>query len=371
MSTDFRVGAWLVQPSLNTVSRNGASVHLQPKVMEVLVSLARQPGEAVPKDQLLKTVWPDTFVTDDVLIRSISELRRVFEDDAREPHIIQTIPKRGYRLVANVEPANGATGTSAGLEGSRTESSAEKRTRNRWLGVGAFAGAAFLLVVLIASSGKIQRWLSAGSSIPSIHSIAVLPLQNLSGDATQEYFSDGLTDALITDLAQIGSLKVISRTSTMNYKKTSKPLPDIARELNVDAIVEGTVQRSGDRVRITAQLIYGQTDKHVWANSYERDARDVFALERERHGGYCPPSSGAAHHREQNAPFLSSAVESQGPGGVPSRQLVPMEERRRLRGGRVFPTGHRCRSQFCARLLKAGLRSRISFLAVERRLRGR
>jgi TolB-like protein/DNA-binding winged helix-turn-helix (wHTH) protein/tetratricopeptide (TPR) repeat protein len=280
VGTDLRVGAWLVRPTLNTVSRNGTSIHLEPKVMEVLVTLASQPGEAVPKDQLLKTVWPDTFVTDDVLIRSISELRRVFEDDAREPHIIETIPKRGYRLVATVEPANGETGRSDALEGSRADSAAGKGTRNRWLRVGAYAGATLLLVLLIAS-WKVQRWRSAGSNFNRIHSLAVLPLQNLSPDPAQEYFSDGMTDALITDLAQIGSLKVISRTSSMQYKQTKKSLPEIARELNVDGIVEGTVQRSGDRVRITARLIQSSTDKHLWANSYERDTRDVFTLERE------------------------------------------------------------------------------------------
>jgi len=122
---------------------------------------------------------------------------------------------------------------------------------------------------------------AAAAAIPTIRSIAVLPLQNLSGDPAQEYFSDGMTDALITDLAQIGSLRVISRTSSMQYKGTRKSLPDIARELNVDAIVEGTLQRSGDRVKITAQLIHGPSDKHLWAKSYERDMRDVFTLERE------------------------------------------------------------------------------------------
>ena len=281
MGTDFRVGAWLVRPSLNTVSRNGASIHVQPKVMEVLVSLASQPGEAIPKDQLLKTIWPDTFVTDDVLVGSISELRRVFEDDAREPRFIQTIPKRGYRLIAPVEPANGALDKAAVLNHSQTGGTLTTGVSHWRLRAAAFAGAALLLVALIASSGKIQRWLPAASSSPSIHSIAVLPLQNLSGDATQEYFSDGMTDALITDLAQASSLKVISRTSSMQYKQTKKSLPEIARELNVDGIVEGTVQRSGDRVRITAQLIHGPSDKHLWANSYERDTRDMFALERD------------------------------------------------------------------------------------------
>ena len=245
------------------------------------MSLARKPGEAIPKDQLLKTIWPDTFVTDDVLVGSISELRRVFEDDAREPRFIQTIPKRGYRLIAPVEPANGVPDKAAILKTSQAGGTSTRAASHWRLRAAVCAGAAVLLAVLIASSGKIQRWLSAANSSSSIHSIAVLPLQNLSGDTTQEYFSDGMTDALITDLAQIHSVKVISRTSSMQYKQTKKSLPEIARELNVDGIVEGTVQRSGDRVRITAQLIHGPSDKHLWANSYERDTRDMFALERD------------------------------------------------------------------------------------------
>ena len=144
---------------------------------------------------------------------------------------------------------------------------------------------AAVLVVLIALAaifdvGGLRTGLRANAA-PQIRSLAVLPLQNLSADPAQEYFSDGMTDALITDLAQIGSLKVISRTSSMQYRNTKKSLPEIARELNVDGIVEGTVQRSGDRVRISAQLIQGIADKHIWANSYERDLRDVFVLERD------------------------------------------------------------------------------------------
>jgi TolB-like protein len=134
---------------------------------------------------------------------------------------------------------------------------------------------------LLASNFFRLRDRVMGSSVPQIQSLAVLPLTNLSGDPAQEYFSDGMTDALITDLAQIGSLKVISRTSSMQYKQAKKTLPQIARALNVDGIVEGTLQRSGDRVRITAQLIHGPSDRHLWANTYERDARDVFILERE------------------------------------------------------------------------------------------
>jgi len=278
----FRVGPWLVQPSLNTVSRNGTPMRLTLKAMEVLVCLAEHAGESVPKEELLQTIWPETFVTDDVLKGSISELRRVLEDDAKEPRIIQTIPKRGYRLIAPIETANGAHRVHSADHSLGTLPITAANTRKLSSGLFVVLAAALLFLLLGAFDvGGVRTRLAGKSGAPQIHSLAVLPLQNLSGDATQEYFSDGMTDALITDLAQISSLKVISRTSSMQYKQTRKSLPEIARELNVDGIVEGTVQRSGDRVRITAQLIHGPSDKHLWANSYERDTRDTFALERD------------------------------------------------------------------------------------------
>jgi TolB-like protein/DNA-binding winged helix-turn-helix (wHTH) protein len=279
---DFRVGPWLVAPSLNSISCKGTSVHLEPKVMEVLVCLAQHAGETLPKETLFHTVWPDTFVTDDVLKHAISELRRVFEDDAREPRIIETIPKRGYRLVAPVEPLNGAENFPPQAVRSSVGATAPGTGARRFLiWALAIAGAAALSVLIAFNRSRLGEQLWGTSGVPPIHSLAVLPLENLSGDPAQEYFSDGMTDALITDLAQIGSVKVISRTSSMQYKQAQKSLPEIARELNVDGIVEGTVQRSGDRVRITAQLVHGASDKHVWANSYERDIRDVLVLERE------------------------------------------------------------------------------------------
>jgi TolB-like protein/DNA-binding winged helix-turn-helix (wHTH) protein len=276
VSADFRVGPWLVEPSLNSISRNGTSVRLEPKVMEVLACLAEHAGETLSKENLLQTVWPETFVSDDALKHCISELRRVFEDDAREPRVIQTIAKRGYRLVAPVKPVNGIKVSSTLVRTARIHNAMGSSVRRWW--VGAMVATIILLSVLLVAVKKIR---SSASGVPRIHSLAVLPLQNLSADPTQEYFSDGMTDALITDLAQIGSVKVISRTSIMRYKKTDKALPEIARELDVDGIVEGTVQRSGDRVRITAQLIHGPSDKHLWANSYERDIHDVFAFERD------------------------------------------------------------------------------------------
>jgi TolB-like protein/DNA-binding winged helix-turn-helix (wHTH) protein len=247
--------------------------------MAVLVCLVEHAGEPVSKEKLLQEVWPETFVSDDVLKGSIAEIRRVLEDDAKVPRIIETIAKRGYRLIAPVEWMDvRQQAPAAQLKPEANEIAPSRRSRVPRTVV-------VVVVVLIALAaifdvGGLRARLRS-SAAPQIRSLAVLPLQNLSADLSQEYFSEGMTDSLITDLAQIGSLKVISRTSSIQYKQTRKSLPEIARELNVDGIVEGTVQRSGDRVRINVQLIQGASDKHIWAKSYEQDLRDVFALERD------------------------------------------------------------------------------------------
>ncbi|HYB76815.1 MAG TPA: winged helix-turn-helix domain-containing protein [Candidatus Bathyarchaeia archaeon] len=277
----FQLGPWLIRPSLNTAVRNGTTNRLTPKAMAVLLCLAEHAGEPVPKEKLLEEVWPETFVSDDVLKGSIAEIRRVLEDDARDPRIIETIAKRGYRLIAPVEWIDvQQQAPPAQLKPGANEVAAAP-SRRSWVPWAVVV----VVVVLIALAaifdvGELRSRLRS-SAAPQIRSLAVLPLQNLSDDPSQEYFSEGMTDSLITDLAQIGSLKVISRTSSIQYKQTSKSLPEVARELNVDGIVEGTVQRSGDRVRINVQLIQGASDKHLWAKSYERDLRDVFALERD------------------------------------------------------------------------------------------
>ncbi|MGH7868170.1 MAG: winged helix-turn-helix domain-containing protein, partial [Candidatus Dormibacteraceae bacterium] len=248
---DFRVGSWLVQPSLNAISSDGTSARLEPKVMEVLVCLASQPGAPIAKETILKSVWPDTFVSEDVLTRSISELRRVFEDDARDPRFIETIPKRGYRLVAAVQVVNGRAAKPVAVPAVSASG-----TRGIVPITAATVGASILVLGLLLTFnvGGVRNRLLSRTTRPAIRSLAVLPLQSLSTDPAQEFFAEGMTDALITDLAQISALKVVSRTTIMRYQGTKASLPQIARELNVDAIVEGTVQRSGDRVRITAQL---------------------------------------------------------------------------------------------------------------------
>jgi len=282
VTADFRLGPWRVEPGLNRISCNGSSLRLEPKVMEVLVCLAHHAGETLSKEQLLSAVWADTFVSDDVLTRSVSELRRVLEDDPKEPRYIQTIPKRGYRMVAPVEMVNGGStpGSVAAAHSVEAQNMVAPRP-SRWMWPLALAGITILLLGPLAAfnpdSVRARFW-GAGSN-PQIRSLAVLPLKNLSGDLSQEYFADGMTDELITYLSQISGLRVISYTSTYRYKLTKKTMPEIARELGVDGVVEGSVQRGGERVRVNAQLIYAPQETHVWAQSFDGNFQDALTVQ--------------------------------------------------------------------------------------------
>ena len=284
--TQFRLlkfGVFEVDLEARELRKSGMRQKLASQPFQLLQVLLEHPEEIVSREVLQKRIWPqDTFVDYDLgLKKAVHRLREVLGDSADNPRFIETIPRRGYRFIASLNTNGDARAvvelpTDVPLPGTR------RSRRSLQIGIGLGLGVAVLVLVLLGvlrDKLKFRREVTSGT--PQIRSLAVLPLQNLSADRAQEYFSDGMTDALITDLAQIGSLKVISRTSSMQYKQTNRSLPEIARELNVDGIVEGTVQRSGDRVRITAQLIYGPADKHLWANSYERDMRDIFGLERD------------------------------------------------------------------------------------------
>jgi TolB-like protein/Flp pilus assembly protein TadD len=214
----YEFGPFRLEPTERRLLREGTPIVLTAKVLDLLIALVERAGHLVSKEELLSRVWPDSFVEEANLSVNISTLRRAIGDGH-----IDTIPRVGYRFVAPVREA------------------------------------------------------AAGE--PYIHSIAVLPLANLSADPTQEYFTDGLTEELITELAKISRLRVISRSSVMHFKGTRKTVPEIARELNVDAVVEGAVSRDGSRVRISAQLIEARTDRHLWAESYEGDLGDVLRLQ--------------------------------------------------------------------------------------------
>jgi len=275
-----RFGMFEVDLQACEVRKRGIKIKLQDQPFQILRILLEHAGEVVPREIIQKRIWPaDTFVDfDHGLYNAIKRLRVALGDTAETPCYIETLPKHGYRFVGSLYDHQ-KRDPSEPKENVAVPAAARFRSGRFVLAVTAVLAAAAAALALDVW-GIRSRFFPVTSS-SAIHSLAVLPLQNLSGDPNQEYFADGMTDALITDLAQIGALKVISRTSTARYKKTDKSLPEIARELNVDGIVEGTVQRSGERVRITAQLIHAPTDKHLWASSYERDMRDVLSMERE------------------------------------------------------------------------------------------
>lgn len=258
--SDFQFGPFRLSPSPRRLTRDGAEIPLTPKALETLAVLTAHPGEVIEKQDLMKAVWGDVFVDDSTLTQNIFTIRKALG----EPSYIETVPKRGYRFTASISPAPTETAS---------HPAGERRHIGRWT-----AAAASLAVV--ASVALLWGARTAGRS-PAIRSIAVLPLANLSGDPNQEYFSDGTTEALISSLAQIHALDVTSRTSIMRFKGTTKPLQEIGKELGVDAIVEGSVRRSGSRVRISTQLIRTSTDKHLWANEYEGDGSDVLKLQSE------------------------------------------------------------------------------------------
>jgi TolB-like protein/DNA-binding winged helix-turn-helix (wHTH) protein/Flp pilus assembly protein TadD len=288
-SMQLRFGVFEADLRAGELRKYGLKVRLQEQPFQVLATLLEHPGEVVTREELQKKLWPaDTFVDfDHGLNKAINKIRDALGDSAESPRFVETVARRGYRFLAEVKQVDTAPEHIADLvkeESSQAtdalrEDLSSKRTQQKPT-FGSFArrmvrGAVVLLVIVLVA----WAFHSRNRASPEIRSLAVLPLESLSGDASQDYFADGMTDELITDLGRLGALRVISRTSVMSYKRARKPLPQIARELNVDAVVEGTVLRSGDQVRITAQLIQAPDDKHLWAQSYQGDLRDTLALQ--------------------------------------------------------------------------------------------
>jgi len=257
--------------------REGISQKLQPQPAKVLTVLVEHAGEIVSRQELVDEVWgTDTFVDfEQGLNYAIRQIRTVLRDDADHPRFLETLPKRGYRFIAPLKEEVAPTEAAEPAIAPGAPVMRPKTLRR----VGILFLAVAVIAAAIVAGLRLRSREAMGAATHPIASLAVLPLQNLSGDPEKEYFSDGMTEELITDLAKLGGLRVISRTSVERYKNTKRSLPDIARELGVDAIVEGAVLRSDDRVRITAQLIDARSDRHLWADSYESDLRDILALQ--------------------------------------------------------------------------------------------
>ena len=306
-------GRFRLLPHRRELRADGAAVELGGRALDVLMVLTEARGALVTKDELMARVWPDTVVEENNLVVQISALRKALGEDR---DFIRTVSGRGYRFIAEIRSSLAGPGGETGLEpGVAPDASASTPSSNLPTPVsnligreteleevsGPRAGLVVLpdartspkpplrplawrlfgfglALVLVAALSWVLY--SRNQASPKIRSLAVLPLESLSGDASQDYFADGMTDELITDLGQISALRVISRTSIMTYKHAHKLLPEIARELNVDAVVEGTVLRSGEQVRITAQLIRVPVERHIWAQSFEGDLRDTLVLQK-------------------------------------------------------------------------------------------
>jgi TolB-like protein/DNA-binding winged helix-turn-helix (wHTH) protein/Tfp pilus assembly protein PilF len=299
----IRFGVFELDVRSGELRKQGRKVRLEGQPVQILICLLENPGEMVTREELRKRLWPaDTFVNFEYgLNAAVKRLRQALNDSAGNPRFVETLPRRGYRFLAPVQTVNGgevapqlntaphaeAAPEPAEISEAEDQTDAEdqvdlsKRTlvfERRMPPSWKRYGVAVLLVVGIFTVWMLRP---KNSRSPLIRSLAVLPLENLSHDPSQDYFADGMTDELITELGQISELRVISRTSVMTYKGARKSLPQIAQELNVDAVIEGSVLRSGDQVRITAQLIQASADKHLWAQSYQGDVRQTLALQRQ------------------------------------------------------------------------------------------
>ncbi|HEU4386842.1 MAG TPA: tetratricopeptide repeat protein [Blastocatellia bacterium] len=333
----YEFGPFRLEVAERLLLRDCQPVPIAPKVLDTLIALVENGGRLITKDSLMSLLWPDTFVEEGAITRNISDLRKILGEAAGGDRYIETVPRHGYRFVAPVTCSDDGSSKSAaainprpdigneqsdssrrgenhiglsypvGIAGAKVNSenggaaepvtggdpasASEHRTAVEVPSVSvalskrrSLQAAAAIALILFGLAGIVlYRHSKAGPAVspPGIRSIAVLPLENLSGDPAEEYFADGMTESLISGLARIRALKVISRTSIMRYKGIRKSLPDIARELNVDAVIEGTVQRSGTRVRVTAQLINATTDTHLWARDYDRELTDVLKLQSE------------------------------------------------------------------------------------------
>jgi TolB-like protein/DNA-binding winged helix-turn-helix (wHTH) protein/Tfp pilus assembly protein PilF len=275
-----RFGVFEVDLHTGELRKQGLKVKLHGQPVQILALLLERPGELVTREELKEKLWPaDTFVDfEHGLNAAVKKLRAALEDSADNPRFVETLPRRGYRFIPPVEGLGQAPPAQVAPE---VPTAPVRRARFQPAWLAALAVVALLAVLLGLNVGGLRESLLGGTAPGEITSIAVLPLENLSGDPEQEYFVDGMTDALISDLGKIEALRVMSRTSVMQYKEGRKPLPEIARELNVDAVVEGSVLRAGEHVRITAQLMRAAPEQHLWSRSYERDLRDILALQRE------------------------------------------------------------------------------------------
>jgi TolB-like protein/DNA-binding winged helix-turn-helix (wHTH) protein/Flp pilus assembly protein TadD len=274
-----RFGVFELDTASGELRRHGLKIRLPDQSFQVLRLLLSRPGEVVTREELQRTLWTaETFGDFDVGLNSaIRRLREALDDSAENPRFVETLPRRGYRFIATItEPAVVQTGESATV--TRTAAPSRPGVSFLWIAGGLLLTATIAGFAVVYARGDFVR-LRAGTAAASIRSLVVLPFENLTGDAAQGHFVEAVTDALTTHLAQVDGLDVISRASARQYKRPDKRIPAIGNELNVDAVLDGSVVRSGERVRISVQLIHAATDRHVWAQNYDDEVSRILTLQ--------------------------------------------------------------------------------------------
>ena len=285
----FFVGDWQVSPLEGVVSRDGESVRLEPKAIEVLAYLASRPGEVVSRDDLEKAVWRGAIVGYDAVTNTVIKLRKALGDSSRHPTFIATIPKRGYQLIASVSFSEPAAEPKL-MTTNSTDAVPLPASHGRFM----LFPVGFIVVALVLASGflvavflflmpPLQESPDQGAKVgkSTLPTIVVLPFENLSDDPKQGPFADGITEDIITDLSGLSRLLVIGSNTSFTFKGTRVTPQSIGTELNVDFVLEGSIRRSGDSVRVNAQLVDTKTGFQKWANRYDRRVAEVFVVQDE------------------------------------------------------------------------------------------
>jgi len=264
----YRFDDFLADPETWRLSRDGQEIHLEPVVLKLLIYLIENRERLVTRQELMDTVWGDTVISESALTKAAARLRKALDDDSGAPRYLETVRTQGYRFVAEVEKVESPD--QADLSPRNTRAAVVRRRL--------FAGATAVVVLIVLTVSWLRGPQIQTPQAEAIGSLAVLPLDNLTGDPEQDYYVDGMQDLLITELSQLSGLRVTSRQSTKTYRDSQLPATDIAEELGVDALVEGSLLREGSKIEVTIQLIDGRSDEHLWAERYARDTSYVFDL---------------------------------------------------------------------------------------------
>lgn len=272
----FRLGTWLVQPNLNRLSDGDHVVTLEPRVMGVLVCLASQPGKIVSVDKLLDTVWHGRAHADNTIYQAVADLRKALADDVHQPRYIETISKKGYRLISPVTPI----AADSEMPGISRHLPHGQRFKRRNLAI--FAGIASIAVAIVLTViPELRGRLLPTDDGPSDRSVAVLPFVDMSEDRNQQYLGDGLTEELIHVLSNLPDLRVIARTSSFAFRDSNEDIREIGSKLNVATILEGSIRKDGDRIRVTSQLVDTRDGYHLWSQTFDRRTDDLLSIQNE------------------------------------------------------------------------------------------